>query len=115
MTDVFRGIFIVIGIFFLLPGLAGLYFICAIIFEYFENGKASDVLEVQTVVSCISVLAGFVGVYSIKFMVPKAPSNALTCGMGNSFVANLSLTLGLGGSLELIDDSIQLCVDTLTK
>ena len=62
MTDVFRGIFIVIGIFFLLPGLAGLYFICAIIFEYFENGKASDVLEVQTVVSCIAVLAGFIGV-----------------------------------------------------
>jgi hypothetical protein len=62
MTEVFRGIFIMIGIFFVLPGLAGLYFICAIFFEYLESGKASNVLEAQTVVSCLAILLGFVGV-----------------------------------------------------
>jgi hypothetical protein len=62
MTEVFRGIFIVIGIVFLLPGLAGAYFICAVFVDYLQSGKASDVLEVQTIVSCIAVLSGFIGV-----------------------------------------------------
>jgi hypothetical protein len=62
MTEVFRIIFIVIGILFLLPGLAGGYFICAALVEYLRNGKAADVLEVQTVVSGMAFLAGFIGV-----------------------------------------------------
>jgi hypothetical protein len=62
MTEVFRAIFIVIGILFLLPGLAGGYFICAAFVDYLGNGKAADVLEVQTFVSGIAFLAGFIGV-----------------------------------------------------
>jgi hypothetical protein len=62
MTEVFRGIFIVTGILFLLPGLAGAYFICAVFVEYLQGGKAPEALEVQTVVSCIAVLSGFIGV-----------------------------------------------------
>jgi hypothetical protein len=62
MTELFRGIFIVIGMLFLLPGLAGLYFICAVIFEYLESGMAADALEAQIVLSGISTLAGFIGV-----------------------------------------------------
>jgi hypothetical protein len=62
MTEVFRGIFIVIGILFLLPGLAGLYFTCAALVEFLGNGKSADVLEVQTVVSGIVFLGGFIGV-----------------------------------------------------
>jgi hypothetical protein len=62
MTEVFRVIFIVIGMLFLLPGLAGAYFICAAFVEYLGNGKAADVLEVQTVVSGMAFLAGFIGV-----------------------------------------------------
>jgi hypothetical protein len=62
MTEVFRAIFILIGILFLLPGLAGVYFVCAAAVEYLGNGKAAGVLEVQTIVSAISILAGFIGV-----------------------------------------------------
>jgi predicted tellurium resistance membrane protein TerC len=62
MTEAFRAIFIVIGILFLLPGLTGVYFLCAVLAEYLGNGKTADALEVQTVVSGLAVLTGFIGV-----------------------------------------------------
>jgi hypothetical protein len=62
MSEVFRGIFIVIGVMLALPGLAGGYFICAALLAYLENGKAADLLEVQTVLSCLAILTGFTGV-----------------------------------------------------
>lgn len=87
MTEVFRGIFIVIGILFLLPGLAGAYFICAVAVDYLQSGSASDVLEVQTVISCVSVLAGFIGVNLLLRADIVEPARGARIGKAALFVS----------------------------